>query len=190
MSTRQTPLDRKARRAVMMVGMMLLLILAFAVWSYIARVLERRAPAVPSSTDERLVVIDNRSVIVQPEDLGRMMTDWLRSGDEKSLSFEFGRRSFQPNSAAPSQVTLTRVIQVASLAKASPNLTVDVLEPTYNVSSADRKLDDQRARGFRDALVTSGVNETQVTIRDESRDLPFAKSPYLAVLLSKAPNGQ
>lgn len=185
MSTKQTALDRKARRALMLVGGMLLLIVALAVWSYIARVLEQHTPAGLASVDERLVVIDKRSVIVQPEDLGGMMIDWLNSADKKSLSFEFGSQSFEVHSAAPSNLTKTRASQVAGLAKARPDLTVDILEPAYSSSSADRKLADQRAERFRDALVSSGVNGSQITIRDESPDLPFAKSPYLAVLLAK-----
>lgn len=185
MPARHVALDRKARRALMLVGVMLLLMVALAVWSYVARITDQGAPAVPASMDERLVVIDKRTLIVQPQDLGRTMTNWLKSGNEKSLSFEFGDRSFQPNSAEPSQITVVRVKQVAGVAEADPNLTVHILEPRYHASPASGKLDDQRAARFRDALVSSGVNASRVTIEEKSSNLPFARSPYTVVLLSK-----
>jgi len=190
MSSRKKALDRGARRALKLVGVVLLALLVIPVWSYISRVTQEHAPVSAGSTDERLVVIDNRSLIVQPEHLGEAMSNWLKATGEKSLSFEFGSRSFQANSAVPRPITVSRVGQVASLAKASPTITVHILKPAYKASSIDQKLDDQRATRVRDALLASGVNESQVTIDDESDDLPFAKSPYLAVLLSKGPNSK
>ena len=184
MSAKQTTLDRKARRALMLVGIMLLLVIALALWNLSARLAENNAPS-PPSNDERLVVIDKQRMVIGPQALGNTMADWLRAGDEKTLSFELSDRSFRPNSAAPSGLTMMRVGQVAALAKASPTLTIHILEPIGVASTASRQLDEQRAARLRQELVAGGVTESHVTIENEQSDLPFAKSPYLAVLLAK-----
>jgi hypothetical protein len=185
MTAKQTALDRKARRALMLLGVMLLLVVVLAMWSFIARMNEQNALPIPMSPDERLVVIDRQMMIVPPEGLGKVMTDWLNSGQKKTLSFELSDRSFQTNSPTPAAITTTRVRQVARLTKASPTLTVHILEPTNVGSVAIRRLDERRAERLRESLVANGVTQSHVTIEDEQDDLPFAKSPYLAVLLSK-----
>ena len=184
MSARQTALDRKARRALMLVGVMLLLVLALALWSYIARLAEDNALS-PVSKDERLVVIDKQTMVVEPGALGQTMAAWLNAGDERTLSFELSDRSFQANSATPSGLTVTRVGQVAALAKKSPVVTIHILKPIYVASTASGELDEQRAGRLRKELVADGVSASHVIIENEQSDLPFAKSPYLAVLLSK-----
>lgn len=185
MPAKQTALDRKARRALMLVCGVLLLVVVLALWNFMASRAEQNAPPTPMSADERLVVIDRQMMIVPPEGLGKVMSDWLNSGPEKTLSFELSDRSFQNDSPAPAAITMIRARQVAALSKASPTLTVHILEPTSGVSIAKRRLDEQRAERFRESLVANGVTPSHVTIEDEQEGLPFAKSPYLAVLLSK-----
>jgi hypothetical protein len=185
MAAKQPVIDPKVRRALMLVGVLLLVVIILAVRNYIATVNERQLVANPVSTDERLVVIDGDTMLVEPEALGEAMTAWLKSRKGKTLSFELSDRSFRPNSAAPSSVTATRIGQVAGLTKASPTLTVHILQPLQSDSVRTRKLDEQRALRLRDALVASGVNKTQVTVEVEREGLPTENSPHLAVLLTK-----
>lgn len=186
MASRKAFVDPKIRRTLGLVGGVLLLVLAVAVSSYIGRVSEQNLVASPVSTDERLVVIDGSTLIVEPETLGKAMTAWLKSGKEKTLSFELSDRSFEANSAAPSGITVTRIRQVANLVRASPAVTVHILRPTRFADPAMRRLDEQRATRLRDAIVASGVRESQVLVENEPEGLPTAHSPHLAVLLTKA----
>ncbi len=185
MSAKQVALDRKARRALMMVGVMLLLVLVLAVWSFSGRLKESNALTSSVSKDERLVVIDKQTMVVEPQALGQTMAAWLRSGKEKTLSFELSDRSFQANSATPSNLTVMRVGQVAAVTKATPNVTIHLLEPIDIANTTSGQLEEQRAERLRQEFVAGGVSESRVTIEPERNDLPFAKSPYLAVLLSK-----
>lgn len=185
MSARQTALDRKARRALMMVGAMLLLVLALALWSFTARLRETNTLTSPSSKDERLVLIDKQTMVVEPGALGQTVAAWLGSGEQKTLSFELSDRSFQANSATPSDLTLMRVGQLAGVAKKKPNVTVHILEPVDVASTAREQLEEQRAARLRQEIMARGVSESQVTVEPERTNLPFAKSPYLAVLLTK-----
>jgi hypothetical protein len=179
-AAKQPVLDPKVRRALTLVGVMLLLVIILAVRNYISTVNERKLVASPVATDERLVVIDGDTMLVEPEALGPAMTAWLKSRKGKTLSFELSDRSFQSNSAAPSSVTVTRIGQVSGLTRASPTLIVHILRPLQS-----DKLDAQRAVRLRDALVASGVRESQLTIENEREGLPTENSPHLAVLLTK-----
>lgn len=185
MAATKTALDRKARRALMMVGVMLLLVVVLALWSVTARLRENNALTSPVSKDERLVVIDKQTMVVEPGALGEMLEAWLRAGNEKTLSFELSDRSFQGNSTTPSAVTVKRVGQVAALANTHPTVMIHILKPVDVASASNEQLDDQRAARLRQELVTGGVGESHVIIEPERNDLPFAKSPYLAVLLTK-----
>lgn len=185
MSARQAALDRKARRALMMVGAMLLLVLALALWSFSSRLRESNTLASPSSTDERLVLIDRQTMVVEPGALGQTLAAWLRSGEQKTLSFELSDRSFQANAATPSDLTRMRVGQLAAITRTRPNVMVHILEPIDVASTASQQLEEQRAVRLRQEIVARGVSASQVVIEPERSDLPFAKSPYLAVLLTK-----
>lgn len=185
MAAKQPVLDPKVRRALTLVGVMLLAMIALAVWNYVSTVNEQQLVAKPGSADERLVVVDGNTMLVEPEALGQMMTEWLKSGQGKTLSFDLSDRSFQPNSTAPSRVTATRIGQVATLTKTSPTLIIHILQPAHSESAAKQKLDQQRALRLRDALVAGGVSASQVTVENEHAGLPTEKSPYLAVLLTK-----
>ena len=189
MASRKAFVDPKIRRTLMLVGGLLLLVLLAAVWSYIGRVSEQNLVASPVSTDDRLVVIDGSTMIVGSEALEREMTAWLKSRKAKTLSFELSDRSFEANSAEPSAITKTRIGQVAGLARASPTVTVHILQPVQFEASAIKQLDEQRAIRLRDALVASGVSESQVIVEHEPEGLPTANSPHLAVLLTKAGMG-
>ena len=185
MSARQSALDRKARRALMMVGGMLLLVLVLVLWSFSARLRESNTLTSPVSKDERLVLVDKQTMVVEPGSLGQTVAAWLRSGEQKTLSFELSDRSFQTNSATPSDITRVRVEQLAAVSKSRPNVTVHILEPIDVASTANGELEEQRAVRLRQEIVAKGVSESQVTIEPERSELPFAKSPYLAVLLTK-----
>jgi len=189
MPARKAFVDPKIRRTLALVGGALLLVLLLALWSYIVRVSESNLVASPVSTDERLVVIDGSTMIIEPEALGKAMTAWLRSRKEKTLSFELSDRSFEANSADPSSVTETRIGQVAGLVKKNPMLTVHILRPAQFESPAMQELDERRAIRLRDELVASGVSESQVVVENEPEGLPTAHSPHLAVLLTKTGMG-
>lgn len=189
MPARKAFVDPKIRRTLALVGGALLLVLLLALWSYIVRVSESNLVASPVSTDERLVVIDGSTMIIEPEALGKAMTAWLRSRKEKTLSFELSDRSFEANSADPSSVTETRIDQVAGLVKKNPMLTVHILRPAQFESPAMQELDERRAIRLRDELVASGVSESQVVVENEPEGLPTAHSPHLAVLLTKTGMG-
>lgn len=184
MSAKQIALDRKARRALMMVGVMLVLVLALALWSFSARLKENNDLASSVSKDDRLVLIGKQTAVVEPGAFGQILAAWLRSS-EKTLSFELSDRSFQGNSATPSNFAVMRVGQVAAVAKARPNVTIHILEPIDVAGTASKQLDEQRAERLRQELVARGVSASRVKIESEQNDLPFAKSPYLAVLLTK-----
>jgi hypothetical protein len=180
-------MDRKVRRTLAIVGVMLLLVVALAVRSYISRVTDEDTLATPmdQASDERLVVIDGDTMLVEPEGLGQSIVAWLQSQKGKTLSFELSEKSFQPNSPAPSPITETRIGQVAGVAKTSPTLRIHILEPEQFESLAAQRLDEQRALRLRNELVASGVNQSHVTVEHERKGLPTAKSPNLAVLLTK-----
>jgi hypothetical protein len=160
MSARQIALDRKARRALTLVGATLLVLLALALWSFSARFKENNALTSPGSKDERLVVIDKQTMVVEPDALGQTMAAWLRSGEQKTLSFELSDRNFQANSATPSALTATRAGQVAAVAKTLPTLTIHILKPVDVLTPASEQLDEQRAERLRQELVSKAVSET------------------------------
>lgn len=184
MSARQ-PLERRVRWMIAVIVVMVLSLPVIAVRSYIATVRESKIHESPISTDERRVVIDGRSMLVQPETLERTMGEWLKSQKDKTFSFELSDRSFVAGSAIPSEVTVNRIQQVVSLSHASPDLMVHVLLPTNEGSTSALQLDKERAASFRDGLVADGVSASHVTIGMEHEGLPTAKSPHLEVLLTK-----
>lgn len=185
MSAKPVVLDRKARRALMFVGVLLLLMVAFAVRGYISRISENDLTTHPVASDERLVIVDGATMLVQPEAFGQTMRSWLDSSQQQTLSFELSDKSFQPNSALPSRMSVTRIAQLASLAKARPTLVVHILQPSTFQSPAMQQLNDQRAARLRQELIANGVSESNVTIEEEREGLATAKSPHLAVLLTK-----
>jgi hypothetical protein len=178
-------MDRKVRRTLTIVAAVLLVVIALAVRSYFARISEEKALAVPAErTDERLVGLDKDMMIVQPEALGTTLAAWGRSRN-KTLNFELSDKSFQANSAAPTPMTVTRVGQVAAVAKTNPAVKVHILEPAQFASPAVEHLDEERALRLRHDLIASGVGETRVTIEEGREDVSTANSAHLAVLLSK-----
>jgi hypothetical protein len=62
---------------------------------------------------------------------------------------------------------------------------VHILLPAPVAGGVSRRLNEQRAAFFRDALVGGGTNASQVSVADEAEDLVTAKSPQIAVLLTK-----
>lgn len=185
MSAKHIALDRNARRALIMVGVMLVLVLALALWSFSSRLKENNALTNSVPKDDRLVVIGKQTAVVEPGAFGQILAAWLRSSEQKTLSFELSDRSFQGNSATPTNLALMRLGQVAAVAKTRPNVTIHILEPIDVASTANKQLDEQRAERLRQELVARGVSASHVTIESEQNDLPFAKSPYLSVLLTK-----
>jgi hypothetical protein len=184
MSPTTSAMDRKVRRTLLFVGILLLIPVILAVRNYVASTRESKVLASTGPTDERLVVIDGDTMIVAPAALGQTMTSWLQSRKAKTITFELSDHSFQPNSATPSDLTKTRMNQVAALTKASPTLIIHVLEPAEFQSEAIERLDDQRALRLRDGLVARGVPKSRVVIEQEKEEQPAATS-HLAVLLSK-----
>lgn len=185
MSTKRVDLDSKTRRALMFVVLLMLVGLALAVRNYRQAAAERDLLASSIAADERLVTIDGTTMLVEPSALGQAMTNWLHSARYQTLRFELSDQSFVANSTTPKAVTVTRVNQIAGLAKESPALTVHILEPTLFKSSAIRTLDDSRASRLRNDLVASGVSGSRVSIENERKDLPAAQTAHLEILLSK-----
>lgn len=184
MATRQR-IDKKLRWILALIVVMVVALPILAVRSYVAKVTENKIATVSESTDERLVAIDGRSMLVQPEGLGQTMSEWLKSQKEKSLSFELSNRSFLAGSSVPSPMTVKRIDQVVQLTQASPALMVQVLLPAHLASAAVRQLDEQRAAGFRNALTADGVSPSHVTIGVDQQNLPTTRTGQMAVLLSK-----
>lgn len=183
--TARPRLDRKTRWTVGLIVVMILALPVLAVHSYVSRVTAENVTLMPSQVDERFVAIDGRKMLVEPEDLGQAMKDWLGAAKEKSFEFELSDKSFAVDSAEPSSTTVTRVSQLVQLTRAYPPLMVHILLPRFAETRAIRQLDQQRAERLHDELVTHGIGESQVTVGDETDDLPTAKSPQIAVLLLK-----
>ena len=185
MSATTSAMDRKVRRTLVLVGLLLLIPVIWAVRNYIASIHENKVVAESAPTDERLVVVDGDTMIVAPSAIGQTMTAWLHSPKTKTITFELSDRSFQVKSAAPAPITVTRVAQVAALTRASPTLKVHILEPAGSLSPAIQSLYEQRAMRLQDDLVARGVDGSRVAIESEQKDLPAAEGPHLAVLLTK-----
>jgi hypothetical protein len=177
-------MDRKVRRTLVLIGVLLLIPVIWAVRNYVASTRESKVLASAAPTDERLVVIDGDTMIVPPAALGQTMMTWLQSRKAKTITFELSDLSFQANSAAPSALTVTRMGQVAALTRASPSLMIRIMEPAHFQSAAIERLENQRAVGLRDGLVTRGVPESRVAIQHDEEKQPAATA-HLAVLLSK-----
>lgn len=178
-------LERKVRWVIALIVLMLLIPLTLAVRSYVASVREKKIHTSAGPTDERLIAIDGHQMLIEPGHLGQAMSAWAKSRNEKTLNFELSDRSFVPNSAVPSQITVNRVREVALVTKSNPMIMVHILMPENNGNVPIRQLDEQRATALRDDLVTEGVTGSHVTIEDEQPDLPTANSQHLAFLLSK-----
>jgi len=178
-------IDKKVRWVLALIVVLVVALPILAVRSYIAKVTETKIVAASEPTDERLVAIDGRSMLVQPEALGQTMREWLKSKGEKTFSFELSDRSFVTGSTVPSRITAKRIDQVVDLAKASPALMVHILLPPHLASASVRQLDEQRALGLRNALRSDGVSAANVTIGVDQQDLPTTRTAQMAVLLSK-----
>jgi hypothetical protein len=178
-------MDRKVRRTLVLVGVLLLVPVIWAVRNYMASISESKVVADSTPTDERLVVVDGDTMIVAPSAIGQTMTAWLHSPKAKTITFELSDRSFQANSAAPTPITVTRVAQVASLTRASPTIHVHILEPAGSTSSAIHSLYEQRAMRLQHDLVARGVDGSRVAIESEQEQLPAIDGPHLALLLTK-----
>ena len=186
MATKRAVQDPKVRRTLGMVGALFLLVVALAVQNYFARVTERDRLATPvEATDDRLVIMDGDTMIVEPDALGQTMTAWLESRKGKTFTFELSDRSFQANSAVPTPITVMRVRQVSKLLKANPAITVHIVEPAQFPSSAAGQLDERRALRLRNDIVASGVPGSHVVLERQREDLPTSNGGHLSVLLTK-----
>ena len=183
--TARTRLDGKVRWTLGLILLILLPLPILAVRSYIARVTAENVTITPESVDERLVIIGKRKMLVPPGGLEAAMTDWFDADNQQTFEFELSERSFAPGSAELSRTSVTRVSQLAGLTKTHPSLMVHILLPEYAESASNRQLDHQRAQRLHDEIVARGIDQSRVTIGNESDDLPTAKSLNLAVLLSK-----
>jgi len=178
-------LDRKVHWTLILIVVMIVAVPLLSALRYIARVTDNDVVAASKSTDERAVYIDGQTMLFEPRELGRAMTDWLHSDKERTLDFELSDKSFVPNSPATSPTGSTRAQQVLGLTKASSTLMVHILLPAQFAGAVSRQLDEQRAAAFRDALVGGGTSAAHVEIKEEPADLPTARSPQIAVLLTK-----
>lgn len=177
--------ERKVRWVLALIVVMLVALPVLAVRNYIASVGGSQIHTNTMATDERLVAIDKRSMLVQPDALGPAMVHWLKSAKDKSFSFEMSDKSFAAGTAVPGPITVKRIDQVAQLMRASPSLMVHILLPGHPGSAASRQLDEQRAARLRDALTVAGANASHVTIEEDQQNLPTTRTARLAILLAK-----
>lgn len=145
----------------------------------------RRAAPPKPSTDERLVWIGPKTILLNPDQLGHEMIEWFDSGTEPSLAFELSDRSFQAGSANLSPLGMARVSQIARLMNAHPPVTATIEKPTSALSAADPQLNERRAMQLISAIAGQGVLASRLKVETEDGSKPTAKDAQLVVYLSK-----
>jgi hypothetical protein len=85
------PLERKVRWTLALIVAMIVAVPVLALWGYISKVADSKLVAEARPTDEWLVAIDGRTILFEPRELGRAMTDWLKLDKDRTLTFELTR---------------------------------------------------------------------------------------------------
>jgi len=178
-------LERKVRWVLALVVVIIVALPLLAIRNYVSSAGGSDVHTSSAATDERLVAIDGRTTLVQPEALESAMRDWLSSPKDKTFSFEFSEHSFVPATAIPTPISLRRANQVAQLAAAYPGLTVRILLPAHPAGGVTRPLDQKRATRLRNALIARGVDESRVTVGIDDQNLPTTQTARIAVLMTK-----
>lgn len=177
--------DRKTRTVIWLIVIMVVAIVALAVRSYVAKVGESQIHTGPMVADERLVIVDGRSMLVRPEAVAPTLSHWLSSKEGETMSFELSDRSFVPNAVAPTPMTVERIRQLAQVTRTAPAVAVHIVLPTHFPSAAVQQLDHGRATGVRDELMEEGVSASRVAVESEGGDSKVVNGAEMAIVLTK-----
>jgi hypothetical protein len=175
------PADRRTRWGALLI---IVALLGLVGYSLIGQSREE-STRLPQKTDERLVWIGDKSILLNPDQLGREMADWFSEAEESSLAFELSDFTFEPQSRELSEIGTARVSQIGELMNLNPAVMVQILTPVRTPTAGRKQLDDMRAEELRSAVISSGVEPARITIGQEDESKPTAKSSELVIFLTK-----
>lgn len=164
-------LDKKARRAILILLTVVVAGPLFLVGRHVVETMEERSNSSLHRVDDQLVELpDGTTMLVKHGTRGRQIFEWLRRDKEGEESFHFDNSNFAGMSATLTHDGWEHLAQLARMLKAHHEVSAEVLYSAHQGKLATLQLEHVRADRVHDQVVRFGVSDDQVDVARESFD--------------------
>lgn len=179
-------LDRKAKSALAVLIVVLLGLLALAMWrSIVAVTADSLVAAESPDRGDELIVIGGHSFLLKSGSVGVRIAHWVHAGTG-SQAFEIGDRFFNGSSHEISKEGMSRVSAFAHLMDAVPSMKAQLFVTSRG---QDPQLSELRVRRLREELTARGIDPSRISIAAEPINggaaLTSSNSSEMVLVLSK-----
>lgn len=162
---RTASLDRRAKRAVGALTLVIAVILAMTIRNSIVALTPEEIIAAPGpQTEDEIVQIGGHTMLLEHGSAANRIAHWLHGASQDSKAFELGNQSFVEHSATLSPEGSRRVAAIADMMTHVKALDAQIyLEST----PAEQALEEQRAMQIGRTLIADGVNGARIAVSDD-----------------------
>jgi len=181
---RSVSLDRKAKRAVSALVLVILAIFALVAWKSVVAMTPDSLVAAPTpETEDELIQIGSHALVLEHGSAANRIAHWLHAGSKNSKAFELGNRSFAGRTDA---LTAEGEQRIEAIAEMMTHVRALHAELFLSNGDIDRQLEDMREMQVRGALIADGVSPSRIDISDDpiAGGEKLAKEPEVVVVLT------
>ena len=184
-------MDRKARRALIALVLVVIATLIFAVRSLVESSTPPELVADSNAGSDQILVLGNQTMFLQRGTVGSEIAQWLNSGAGRPKGFVIDDQAFVAGSADLTPEASVRVDRLVNVMKSDENLHARLLITTYEGADAKQRLQlaRKRSEAIRSEMIERGVSSNRVA----TAVLPLSKrgarrpdaQPTILILLSR-----
>ena len=181
---RSVSLDRKAKRAITALLLVLLAIIALVVWKSVVALTPDTLLADPTAqTEDELIQIGSHALLLEHGSAANRIAHWLHAGSKNSKAFELGNRSFAGRTDAFTAEGEQRIEAIAEMMTHVRSLHAELFLSNGDI---DRQLEEMRELQIRGALIAEGVSPSRIDVSDDpiAGGAGMAKEPEVVVVLT------
>ena len=181
---RSLTLDRKAKRAVGALVLVVLAIFALVAWKSVVAMTPDSLLAAPTAeTEDELIQIGGHALLLEHGSAANRVAHWLHAGSNDSKAFELGNRSFAGHSDALTAEGEQRVEAIAEMMTHVKSLHAELFLSNPDI---ERQLEEMRAVEIRGALIAEGVSPSRIEVSDDpiAGGSKLGKEPEVVVVLT------
>lgn len=158
-------LDRRAKRALGALVLVIVVILAMTIRNSIVALTPEEIIAQPGpQTEDEIVQIGGHTMLLEHGSAANRIAHWLHGGSKDSKAFELGNQSFVAHSAALSPEGTKRIAAIADMMTHVKALDAQIyLEST----PAEQALEEKRAMQIGQTLIADGVSGARIAVSDD-----------------------
>jgi outer membrane protein OmpA-like peptidoglycan-associated protein len=166
-------MDRKARRAVTALVLVVIAAMALAVRSCVETITPAPLVADTGSGDDQILLVGGETMVLQRGTVGSKIAEWLNRGGSGTRGFVVDDQAFAAGSDALTPEASVRLDRLVKVMKANDRLNARLLITTYEGSDAAqrRQLAVKRSERIRAEMIARGVPETRIA----SAALPLSR---------------